>query len=158
MLAVYLVGMTQSPTGFQRILVGIDFSPSSQHTLEVVRARFPHATLRLAHVTDARVTATPDMLGGVTPAIPDPELLHTLETADGQRLQALAQAGEETELLVGDPVTGVLESAQKWGADLIVVGTQSKGVLEHFFLGSTAEKVVARSPIPVLTIRRPEGA
>lgn len=146
---------TDLPTGFSRILVGVDFSPASQYTLNVVRQRFPDATLRLAHVTDARVTATPDMLGGVTPAIPDPTLLQTLETADGKRLNDLAQAGEETELLVGDPVTGILDSAQKWGADLIVVGTHSRGVLEHFFLGSTAEKVVARSHIPVLTIQAP---
>lgn len=145
--------MTQPTPGFTRILVGIDFSPSSQHTLDVVRQRFPGATLRLAHVTDARVTATPDMLGGVTPAIPDAELLKTLETADGTRLNALVQDGEESELLVGDPVTGILDSARNWGAELIVVGTHSKGVLEHFFVGSTAEKLVARSPIPVLTIR-----
>lgn len=142
-----------APTGFGRILVGIDFSPSSQHTLEVVRQRFPGAKLRLAHITDARVTATPDMLGGVTPAIPDAELLKTLESADGQRLNALMLDNEESELMVGDPVTGLLDSARNWGADLIAVGTHSKGMLEHFFVGSTAEKLVARSPIPVLTVR-----
>ena len=149
--------MTQPSPGFGRILVGVDFSPSSQHTLEVVRARFPGALLRLAHVTDARVTATPDMLGGVTPAIPDAELLRTLETADGERLNALALDGEETELLVGDPVTGILDSARHWGADLVVVGTHSRGALERFFLGSTAAKVVERSPIPVLTVRTPHA-
>lgn len=124
--------------------------------LDVVRQRFPGVTIRLAHVTDARVTATPDMLGGVTPAIPDAELLHTLEEADGQRLNALALDSEETELLVGDPVTGILDAAQNWGADLIVVGTHSRGALERFFLGSTAAKVVEHSPIPVLTIRTTE--
>lgn len=154
-MGLYLMDMTNANAGFQKILVGIDFSPSSAHTLEVVRQRFPGAKLRLAHVTDARVTATPDLLGGVTPALPDPELLRTLETADGKRLNALALADEETELLVGDPVTGILDSAQSWGADLIVVGTHSRGMLEHFLLGSTAEKVVARSPIPVLTVRTP---
>lgn len=149
--------MTQVASGFQRILVGVDFSESSQYTLALVRQRFPGALLRLAHVTDARVMATPDLMGGVTPAIPDPELLRTLEATDSQRLQDLAQSGEETELLVGDPVTGLLDAAQKWGADLMVVGTHSRGVLEHFFLGSTAEKVVARSPIPVLTVRLPRA-
>lgn len=145
--------MTQLPSGFGRILIGIDFSPSSQHTLEVVRQRFPGATLRLAHVTDARAAASPDMMGGMTPAVPDPSLLKVLEDSDSQRLAGLVQPGEETELLVGDPVTGLLDAAKKWGADLIVVGTHSKGALEHFFLGSTAEKVVARSTLPVLTVR-----
>lgn len=149
--------MTIPRTAFNRILVGVDFSGGNQQVLDVVRQRFPGATLRLAHVTDARVTATPDLLGGVTPAIPDAELLHTLETADGQRLNSLALEGEETELLVGDPVTGILDAARNWNAELIVVGTHSRGALERFFLGSTAAKVVERSPIPVLTIRTPVG-
>ena len=43
------------------------------------------------------------------------------------------------------------------GADLIVVGTHSRGAIEHFFVGSSAEKLVARSPLPVLTVRLPAG-
>lgn len=145
--------MTQPASGFRRVLIGIDFSPSSLQALELARQRFGGATLRLAHVTDARVGVTPDVLGGVTPVMPDAGLIQTMEHADAQRLHALAQAGEETELLVGDPVTGILDSAKNWGADLIVVGTASKSALEHFLLGSSAEKLVARSPIPVLTVR-----
>ena len=146
--------MTQlSPNGFRKIVVGVDFSPSSLHALDVVRASFPGATVRLLHVTDARVTATPDLVGGMTPAVPDAALLHTLENADAERLGRLVQPGEETEQLVGDPVTGILDAAQRWGADLIVVGTHAQGALEHFFLGSSAEKIVARSRVPVLTVR-----
>ena len=80
-------------------------------------------------------------------------VLHTLESADGQRLTREVQPGEEQELMVGDPVTGLLDAARAWGADLIVVGTHAQGAIEHFFVGSTAEKIVARSPIPVLTVR-----
>ncbi|SEJ58367.1 Nucleotide-binding universal stress protein, UspA family [Deinococcus reticulitermitis] len=147
-------GLTPAPAGgFQRILIGIDFSPASLGALEVVRARFPGAQLRLAHVTDARAVATPDVLGGVTPVLPDAGLLQTLEDADAMRLATLVRDGEDTELLVGDPVTGLLEAAQHWGADLIVVGTHTQGAIEHFFLGSSAEKIVVRSPVPVLCVR-----
>ncbi|GAA0513036.1 universal stress protein [Deinococcus depolymerans] len=134
--------------------MGVDFSDSSAHALEVARTRFAGATLRLVHVTDARVTAAPDLMGGVSAAMPDPALLHTLEDADAARMAQLARADEETELMVGDPVTGVLDAADRWNADLIVVGTHAQGAIEHFFLGSTAEKIVARSRIPVLTVRR----
>ncbi|GAA5535001.1 universal stress protein [Deinococcus aluminii] len=140
---------------FQRLAVGIDFSPASLHALEVARTRFPGAQRRLLHVTDARVATTPDLGGGVIPTGPSPALLHTLENADADRLAALVQGSEETELLVGDPVTGILEAAERWGAELIVVGTHSQGAIEHFFLGSSAEKLVARSPVPVLTVRLP---
>lgn len=135
--------------------MGIDFSPASGHALDVARARFPSAQLRLVHVIDARVAATPDLGGGLVPATLDPTLLHTLEDADANRLAELAREGEETELLVGDPVTGILNAAERWGAELIVVGTHSKGAIEHFFVGSSAEKLVARSPVPVLTVRLP---
>lgn len=152
--AVYLQGMTQLPSsGFQRLLIGIDFSPASLHALEVARARFPGAQRRLAHVTDARAVAAPDVMGGLTPVLPDPTLLQTLESADSSRLAQVVQPGEETELLVGDPVTGLLDAARTWGADLIVVGTHDQGALEHFFIGSSAEKLVSRSTLPVLCVR-----
>ncbi|AIZ45632.1 universal stress protein [Deinococcus radiopugnans] len=151
--------MTQTeptPTGFAKIAVGVDFSPSSQHALEVARARFPGAQIRLLHVTDARVTTSPDLMGGVTPAVFDAGLLSSLEDADAQRLAAIMQGSEETEQLVGDPVTGIVEAAARWGADLIVVGTHAQGALEHFFIGSSAEKIVGRSHIPVLSVRLPD--
>ncbi|CAM3908305.1 universal stress protein [Deinococcus frigens] len=145
------------PSDFAKIAVGVDFSPSSQNALALARARFPGAQIRLLHVTDARVTASPDLMGGVTPAVFDAGLLNSLEDSDARRLAAMMQDGEETEQLVGDPVTGIVEAAERWGADLIVVGTHSQGALEHFFIGSSAEKIVARSHIPVLTVRLPDG-
>ncbi|HCE65628.1 MAG TPA: universal stress protein, partial [Deinococcus radiodurans] len=111
---------------------------------------------RLAHVTDARAVAAPDVVGGVTPIMPDPGLLQTLEDADSNRLSGLIRDGEESELLVGDPITGLLDAARAWGADLIVVGTHPQGALEHFFIGSSAEKLVGRSAVPVLCV--PSGA
>lgn len=148
--------MTGNNGGFQKIAVGVDFSPSSQHALDVARSAFPGAQLRLLHVTDARVTASPDLMGGVTPAVFDAGLLGSLEDSDARQLAALMQGGEETEQLVGDPVTGIVEAAERWGADLIVVGTHPQGALEHFFIGSSAEKIVGRSHLPVLTVRLPE--
>lgn len=142
---------------FERIVVAVDFAPSSLHALEVARTRFPGAQFRLVHVTDARVTATPDLGGGLVPALPDPGLLHTLEDSDAGRLAGLVREGEDSALLVGDPVTGILEAARDWGASLIVVGTHARGAIEQFFVGSTAQKVVARSLVPVLTVRLPEG-
>ena len=42
------------------------------------------------------------------------------------------------------------------GADLIVMGTHGRSGLAHALMGSIAEKVVRKSPCPVLTIRPPE--
>jgi len=37
--------------------------------------------------------------------------------------------------------------------DLVIMATHGRGGLEHIIIGSVAEKVVRRSPCPVLTIR-----
>ena len=41
----------------------------------------------------------------------------------------------------------------KVNADLIVMGTHGRTGVEHVIVGSTAERVVRRSKIPVLTVR-----
>lgn len=44
------------------------------------------------------------------------------------------------------------------GYDAILVATHGRTGLEHFFLGSVAERVVRRASVPVLVLRLPEGA
>ena len=46
----------------------------------------------------------------------------------------------------------ILEFAQKEKIDLLVIGTKGRKGIEHIFLGSVAEKVIRRSPIPVFVI------
>lgn len=55
----------------------------------------------------------------------------------------------------------ILNAAAEAGADLVVVGTQSKLGIERFLLGSVAEKVLRDSPVDVLAIppkRSPKAA
>lgn len=146
-----------SDAAFARILVGTDFSEGSGHALGLARSRFPGAALKLLHVLDARAMSmgVPDFsTGGLTPVMPGPDLVGAMGSADAARLQALAQPGEEHGVVSGDPARALIDAAQAWNADLIVVGTHSKGALEHFFVGSVAESVVRHSPLPVLTVRR----
>jgi len=60
------------------------------------------------------------------------------------------------EVVEGDPAAEILRKADELGADLVVMGTHGKGVLEHAFLGSVAEKVLQRIKIPILTIPIPK--
>ena len=61
-----------------------------------------------------------------------------------------------TEVVEGDPAAEILRKADELGADLVVMGTHGKGLLEHAFLGSVAEKVLHRIKVPVLTIPIPK--
>jgi len=61
-----------------------------------------------------------------------------------------------TEVVEGDPTAEILRKADELGVDLVVMGTHGKGLLEHAFLGSVAEKVLHRIKVPVLTIPIPK--
>jgi nucleotide-binding universal stress UspA family protein len=58
-------------------------------------------------------------------------------------------------LASGDAATRVLEVAEEGGYDLIVMGRHGRGRLQHFLVGSVAEKVSRKAPIPVLTLHQP---
>lgn len=139
---------------FERILVPTDFSPSADRALQLARSAFPGARLRVVHVLDSRAIAVPDLTtGGVAPVMPPAGVQHDLSRADKDALSHLLREGEEGEMLTGDPVQGILQEARGFGADLIVMGTHGRRGLEHFFVGSVAEKVVRESSVPVLTVR-----
>jgi nucleotide-binding universal stress UspA family protein len=62
--------------------------------------------------------------------------------ADVQALQGDGRAGE-----------AVAEQAQRWGAELIVLGARGLGRMEGLLLGSVSSSVVRSSHVPVLVVR-----
>jgi nucleotide-binding universal stress UspA family protein len=50
----------------------------------------------------------------------------------------------------------ILREAEACDAHLIAIGTQGRGGLDRFFLGSVAEWVLHRAQCPVLTVRKSE--
>lgn len=53
----------------------------------------------------------------------------------------------------GVPFVEILRTAKDRSVDLIVIGTHGRTGIDHMLFGSTAEKVVRKSPCPVLTVR-----
>jgi nucleotide-binding universal stress UspA family protein len=60
------------------------------------------------------------------------------------------------EVCEGFPANMILEKAEEFNCDVIIMGTHGKGLIRHAFLGSVAEKVLRRSTRPVFTIPLPE--
>lgn len=54
--------------------------------------------------------------------------------------------------IVGEPTSQIIGAAQQHGCDMIVMGSQGRSALGNLLLGSVAQKVIATSPIPVLTV------
>jgi nucleotide-binding universal stress UspA family protein len=61
------------------------------------------------------------------------------------------------EIREGYPADEILKEAADSKANLIVMGTHGKGVLENTFMGSVARRVMRSSRIPVMVIPLPRG-
>ncbi len=78
---------------------------------------------------------------------------------------AKEQAGKLAEFTVdeiivqrGDPADKIIEISESRDCDIIVMGTRGLGLLGKLMLGSTVQKTIQRSKIPVLVVRYPEKA
>ena len=56
-------------------------------------------------------------------------------------------------LVVGTPVTRIIEIADKKNASMIMLGSHGRTGLSHLLIGSKAERVVQLSPIPVTVVK-----
>jgi nucleotide-binding universal stress UspA family protein len=61
---------------------------------------------------------------------------------------------ERTEIIVrsGDPADVILAAAREFDADAIVMATRGRGLVSRALLGSTTERIVKESTIPVLVV------
>jgi nucleotide-binding universal stress UspA family protein len=78
---------------------------------------------------------------------------HALEDMRDFRERYFKDMPVTTEIAVGKSHEEIIRHANKIGADLILMGTAGRAGIEKMLMGSTAEKVVRSSPIPVLTVR-----
>jgi nucleotide-binding universal stress UspA family protein len=60
----------------------------------------------------------------------------------------------ETEVSNGDPRSVIVDQAEEWSADLVVVGSHGYTGLKRFLLGSVAQSVVSHAPCSVEVIRK----
>lgn len=147
---------------YQRILVPVDNSATSHNALEEALrfAKSEKAVLRLVHVIDLAQFAW-----SANEFLDVPQLQAALKEGGQQVLaDSLARVREhdveaETALLEtwgGILAKAIVEDANSWKADLIVMGTHGYGGLTHMLLGSVAEGVMRHTPVPVLLVRNKE--
>jgi nucleotide-binding universal stress UspA family protein len=137
---------------FRNILHLTDFSTGSDRALNwaIGVARANVATLSVLHVL------VPDMLTRLIPDSPSAAFgLHQKRADWGMRRieEQVADFPHQTIIARGDDVCSVVESRLKeLGSDLIVLGTHGRKGLKKLLLGSVAERILRRSPVPVMTV------
>lgn len=84
---------------------------------------------------------------------------HDPETAAESAVEELERKCREmgvavnTEIRKGDPVEEILHCSEENNVDIIVLGTHGRTGLDHAVIGSVAEQVIRRAPVPVMTVR-----
>jgi nucleotide-binding universal stress UspA family protein len=143
------------PRPLRNLLVATDFSPDAERALDwaVGLAGRAGANISLVHAVAGAVFFGEEELAleSVRAAQWAAE-----EAARGklERLrQQLGSRAGEIALEAGRPDDVILRAAQQLKADLIVSGTRGRSGLGHVLLGSTAERVLRRAPVPVVVVK-----
>jgi nucleotide-binding universal stress UspA family protein len=143
----------------RRVLHASDFSPASRVAFAraVDMAKDNRAELLLVHVL---TPVMPIMAGDGYVSPKTYEDIEASTKAAGQKgLAALVakarKAGARVKAVMTDglPHEQILRLARAKHADVVVLGTHGRTGLARFFLGSVANRVVAMSSVPVLTVR-----
>jgi nucleotide-binding universal stress UspA family protein len=139
-----------------RYLVATDFSPASRRALIAARglARRAGASLTIVHVrptSDLRA-AVLEQRGELLRA-PRGSLGAAMKKHYQRRISALVETGREEKAMIlsGAPDIALCKEARR-DYDLLIMGNRGHGAVSSLFLGSITQRVLARSPIPVVVV------
>lgn len=149
---------------YKRILVPVDGSETATKALI--------SALQLARESGGQVRIV-HMVEGLTPMSVDPygaawsgDMIDALKKggeqilSDALEIARAAGVPADTEIFdsFGERLAeSVVDAAQRFDADLIVVGTHGRRGVGRLLLGSGAEQIVRLAPVPVLVVRSPSS-
>lgn len=139
----------------KKILIALDYSATSQKVAEegFIIAKAMHAQVFLVHVIEDLVTYSLTYLNMGPLQL---ESVMDLTDASMQLLektkQLLGDDTIETVVKEGDFSDAIIETAQEFEVDCIVLGSHSKKWLENIFMGSVSSDVMRKTTIPMFII------
>jgi nucleotide-binding universal stress UspA family protein len=148
---------------YTRILVPVDGSAASTRGLDeaIELARHLGARMRLVHVVEPWVMVTSETMA-----------LNVQQTAEVVRSRGaallkeceskvtnsgVAVDSELIETIAASAGECIVRMAREIDADLIVCGTHGRRGMRRVLIGSDAEYIVRRAPVPVLLVRSQES-
>lgn len=147
-----------------KILIATDGSEYSRKAVEKCCELFgknENASVRIISVVESPMPMAVDPYGASV------EFYAEAQTKLGEQAKESATQAEqiiiekfedknlavETAVVIGNPKEAIVEEAQKWSADLIVLGSHGYGFWERMMLGSVSNAVVQHAPCSVLVVR-----
>jgi len=149
---------------FRKMFVAIDFSPASDDALREadLRAKLAGAQLAVCHVVPNELRNNllfPQNTRDA--ALQFPLEMKKIGEAAVSRVQEITGRTEAEFVLLlddGTPDAVILDRAEEWKADLIVVGSHGQTAGAGILLGSVSDSVVRHAHSPVLVVRQARKA
>lgn len=141
---------------FENILFATDFSEASGPAADyaITLAKLTGAHLHVLHVINELDEHQRVMIPREAFQVLEKEIeVQAVKELDRFSKGPAAGLNTSTHAVVGTAFQKTLEIGTTVNADLIVMGTHGRTGVEQVIVGSTAERVVRRSKIPVLTVR-----
>ena len=138
------------------VLIPVDGSEQARQACEYVRSELPDASVTLLHVINPAET-------GYTIQTSLPTASEEWYDREKEQAEQLFDSLEqdlgpdertvERVIEVGKPTRVIVEYAAENDIDQIVMGSHGRSGVTRILLGSVAETVVRRSPVPVTVVR-----
>jgi nucleotide-binding universal stress UspA family protein len=138
----------------RHVLVPVDGSPQSLQAIGFVSAEWDDVDVTLLHVINP---VQAGYRAGVLPSGSEEWFREAKSEAeemlDEARAQLEVDGDVETAIEVGRPAATIVEEARERDVDHVVVGSHGRRGVSRLVLGSVAEHVARRSPVPVTIVR-----
>lgn len=149
---------------FKKILVPTDYSENSEHALVYAKAlkEAYGGEIDCLHVIDLGHSQIGPIEGVYVSSADIHRSVEMIETHAQEQMEHLRKKehflGLEmaTHQRRGNAAEEIVKAAEEFGSDLIVIATHGRGGFERFLFGSTCDKVVRLSSVPVLSIKPQE--
>lgn len=144
---------------YKRIMVAVDGSKTSELALKeaIQLTKEMSATLRVLYVVDQNIVKFSDafVVDNIWEAYKEEAkeyMAHLNQTIKEEDIKF------ESHIVIlkvfeGRLAEKILDEAQIWKADLLVIGTHGRQGISRFFLGSVAERVLRIGTLPILLVR-----
>lgn len=145
----------------KKIMVALAFSEYAKNIFDYAAkiARSLNAELLVVSIINSRDVEAVESISAMGYDVDAEHYVRNIRNERNQILeQIIGTSGFPKERIrilisVGNPVDELLNITQKEQADLIVMGTKGRTNLTNILIGSVAEKIFRKSPVPVLSYR-----
>jgi nucleotide-binding universal stress UspA family protein len=140
-------------TYHMHVVVPVDGSEPSDAAMAYAIEQFCDEDVTVLYVIDPVDGATTWGPGSAGDWLNSAEERAEAVLSEAEDRAAAAGCEVDTDSVVGRPARAIVDYAEEHGVDHVVIGSHGRDGISRVLLGSVAETVVRRSPVPVTVVR-----